>query len=136
MDARCMAKLLASIAADKTRLRERGALIFGGETTVEVHGNGLGGRNQETTLCAAEKIAGLDGVVVAAMGTDGIDGHSSAAGAIVDGRTCERASIKKLDSREFLERNDSFNFFRQLNDSLITGRTGTNVGDVYLVVRV
>lgn len=136
MDARCMAKLLASIAADKTRLRERGALIFGGETTVEVHGNGLGGRNQETALCAAENIAGLDGVVVAAMGTDGIDGHSSAAGAIVDGRTCERASIKKLDLRDFLERNDSFNFFRKLNDSLITGRTGTNVGDIYLVLRV
>ena len=136
MDARCMAKLLASIAADKTRLRERGALIFGGETTVEVHGNGLGGRNQETALCAAENIVGLDGIAVAAMGTDGIDGHSSAAGAIVDGRTCERASTKKLDSRDFLERNDSFNFFRKLNDNLITGRTGTNVGDIYLVVRV
>ena len=136
MDARCMAKLLASIAADKTRLRERGALIFGGETTVEVHGNGLGGRNQETALCAAENIAGLDGVVVAAMGTDGIDGHSSAAGAIVDGCTCERASAKKLDFRDFLERNDSFNFFRRLNDNLMTGRTGTNVGDIYLVLRV
>ena len=136
MDARCMAKLLASIAADKTRLRERGALIFGGETTVEVHGDGLGGRNQETALCAAENIAGLDGVVVAAMGTDGIDGHSSAAGAIVDGCTCERASRKKLDLKEFLERNDSFSFFRKLNDCLITGRTGTNVGDIYLALRV
>jgi len=136
MDARCLAKLLASIAADKARLRERGALIFGGETTVEVHGNGLGGRNQETALCAAENIAGLDGVVVAAMGTDGIDGHSSAAGAIIDGRTCERAGIKRLDWGKFLERNDSFNFFRKLGDSLMTGRTGTNVGDIYLVMRV
>jgi glycerate-2-kinase len=136
MDARCMARLLASIAADKARLREPGAVIFGGETTVEVHGSGLGGRNQETALCAAESIAGMDGVVVAAMGTDGIDGHSSAAGAIVDGRTCERASKKKLDLREFLERNDSFSFFIRLNDSLITGRTGTNVGDIYLALRV
>ena len=136
MDAKCMAKLLTSIAADRTRLLERGALIFGGETTVEVHGEGLGGRNQETALYAAERMVGLDGVVVAAMGTDGIDGHSSAAGAIVDGRTCERARRGNLELREYLDQNDSFNFFRKLHDNLITGRTGTNVGDVYLVLRV
>ena len=136
MDARCMAKLLTSIGGDKTRLHERGAVIFGGETTVEVHGNGLGGRNQETALCAAENLAGLDGVVVATMGTDGIDGHSSAAGAIVDCYTFHRARKKKLNPGAFLARNDSFNFFRKLNDCLITGRTGTNVGDIYLVLRV
>ena len=136
MDAKCMAQLLASIAGDRVRLRERGAMIFGGETTVEVHGSGLGGRNQETALCAVERIAGLDGISVTAMGTDGIDGHSIAAGAIVDGRTSERARAKRLDMRRFLERNDSFTFFRKLKDNLITGRTGTNVGDIYLVVSV
>jgi len=136
MDAKCMSQLLASIANDKVGLRERSAAIFGGETTVEVHGNGLGGRNQETVLYAAARISGLDGIAVAAMGTDGIDGHSTAAGAIVDGRTNERANIRRLNMRKFLDQNDSFTFFRKLNDNLMTGRTGTNVGDMYLVVSV
>ncbi len=136
MDAKCMGKLLASIAADKRRLGEHGALIFGGETTVDVHGDGLGGRNQETALWALEDVSGLDGVAIATMGTDGIDGNSKAAGAIIDGHSSERADRKKLDSKRFLERNDSFRFFRRLNDSLMTGRTGTNVGDIYLVISV
>ena len=136
MEAKCMAQLLASIANDKVRLREQGAVIFGGETTVEVHGNGLGGRNQETALYAAGRISGLDGIAVAAMGTDGIDGHSTAAGAIVDGRTNERARKQRLDMGKFLDQNDSFSFFRKLKDNLMTGRTGTNVGDIYLVVSV
>jgi glycerate 2-kinase len=136
MDARCMGKLLASIAADKKRLHDRSALIFGGETTVEVHGDGLGGRNQETALCAVDGISGLDGIAIAAMGTDGIDGHSHAAGAIIDGLTSNCAHRKKLDSEDFLARNDSFRFFKRLDDTLMTGRTGTNVGDIYLVISV
>ena len=136
MDARCMGKLLASIASDKRRLGEQGAMIFGGETTVDVQGDGLGGRNQETTLLAVEDISGLDGIVIAAMGTDGIDGNSNAAGAIIDGHTSDRANRRKLEPKRFLSRNDSFHFFKRLNDSLLTGRTGTNVGDIYLVISV
>ena len=136
MDATCMGKLLASIASDKWRLGEQGALIFGGETTVDVRGKGRGGRNQEVALCAVDRIAGLDGVALAAMGTDGIDGNSKAAGAIADGYTTKRAEIRNLDQGKFQVQNDSFTYFNKLNDCIITGRTGTNVGDLYLLVAV
>ena len=136
MDATCMGRLLASIAGDKRRMGERGALIFGGETTVHVRGKGRGGRNQEVALYAVGGIAGIDGVAIAAMGTDGIDGNSKAAGAIVDGYTAKRAEIKNLDQSKFLVRNDSFSYFNKLNDSIIIGRTGTNVGDLYLLVTI
>lgn len=111
-------------------------MIFGGETTVDVRGKGRGGRNQEVALCAVDRIAGLDGVAIAAMGTDGIDGNSKAAGAIVDGYTAKRAEIKNLDQEKVLARNDSFTYFSKLKDSIITGRTGTNVGDLYLLAAV
>lgn len=137
-EARSMGILLAAVAtASKLHndpIRRSGAIIVGGETTVEVKGKGLGGRTQETVLSAVEGIAGLDGAVIAAFGTDGIDGNSRAAGALADGRTAQRAKAKRLDPRVFLARNDSFRFFRRLNDNLITGRTGTNVGDLYLVL--
>jgi glycerate 2-kinase len=137
-EARSMGKLLAAIAtATKLHndpINKTGAIIIGGETTVEVKGSGLGGRSQETALSAVEGIAGLDGTVIAALGTDGIDGNSVAAGALVDGRTAQRAKRKRVDPKSFLTRNDSFRFFRRLNDNLITGRTGTNVGDLYLLL--
>jgi glycerate 2-kinase len=136
MDAACMGRLLASAVRDKRRMGERGALIFGGETTVDVRGKGKGGRNQEVALHAVNGIPGIDGVAIAAMGTDGIDGNSEAAGAIIDGYTAKRAEIRNLDQSKFLARNDSFSYFNELNDSIITGRTGTNVGDLYLLVTV
>jgi glycerate 2-kinase len=137
MEAKQMGRLLASLA---TGLREHGkpsgsrGIIVGGETTVEVKGRGKGGRNQETVLWTVEGIAGLEGTLVAALGTDGIDGNSTAAGALADGRTAHRAKKRHLNVRSFLVRNDSYRFFRSLGDSLVTGRTGTNVGDLYLVI--
>jgi glycerate-2-kinase len=110
------------------------AVILGGETTVQVRGDGIGGRNHETVLSAVEQIASLDGAVVAALGTDGIDGNSPAAGAIADGTTLQRAKRKGLEPQVFLARNDSYRFFRHLNDNLVTGRTGTNVADLYLLL--
>jgi glycerate 2-kinase len=131
-------KLLASIAQERKQCEESvphsGALILGGETTVQVKGNGIGGRNQETVLSAVEQIANLDGTVVAALGTDGIDGNSPAAGAIADGNTAERANRRRLNPHDFLARNDSYRFFKRLNDSLVTGQTGTNVADLYLML--
>jgi glycerate 2-kinase len=139
MEARSLGSLLASIAVESERfdqpLRGSGALLLGGETTVEVKGSGKGGRNQETIISAVERIAGLRGVVVAALGTDGVDGNSSAAGAIVDGYSMARATRLGLNVWEFMNRNDSYSFFRKLGDNIVTGRTGTNVGDLYLVVR-
>jgi glycerate 2-kinase len=139
MEARSLGRLLASIAIESERfdqpLRGSGALLLGGETTVEVKGSGKGGRNQETAISAVERIAGLRGVVVAALGTDGVDGNSPAAGAMVDGYSMARATRLGLNVWEFMNRNDSYSFFRKLGDNLVTGRTGTNVGDLYLVVR-
>jgi glycerate 2-kinase len=140
MEAQSLGSLLASIAVESARfhrpLRGSDALILGGETTVEVRGSGKGGRNQETALSAVERIAGLQGIVVAALGTDGIDGNSPAAGAMVDGRSKMRASQLGLNVGSFLKRNDSYAFFRKLGDNIVTGRTGTNVGDLYMILRV
>jgi glycerate-2-kinase len=136
IEASQMGKFLASIAVEQAeRSFSHGPIVLGGESTVLVRGNGIGGRNQELALSSVEGIAGLDGVVIGALGTDGIDGNSRAAGAIVDGATLGRAQRKGLMAKEYLARNDSYNFFRALNDNLVTGRTGTNVGDIYLVVR-
>jgi glycerate-2-kinase len=99
-----------------------------------VKGEGIGGRIQETALSAAEDIAGVKGIVIASLGTDGIDGNSKAAGAMVDGDTVFRAKRQQMNPHDFLERNDSYRFFRRLSDNLVTGPTGTNVGDLYLVV--
>jgi glycerate-2-kinase len=135
IEASQMGKFLASIAVDREeRQIPHGPIVIGGESTVLVRGNGIGGRNQELALSSVEGIAGLDGVVIGALGTDGIDGNSKAAGAIVDGATLGRAKRMGLRPKQYLARNDSYNFFRALNDNLLTGRTGTNVGDIYLVV--
>jgi glycerate 2-kinase len=139
MEARSLGSLLASIAQESERfdrpLRAPSAIILGGETTVDVKGNGKGGRNQETILSAVERVADLQGVAIAALGTDGIDGNSSAAGAMADGHSMTRSIRLRLDARKFIDRNDSFRFFRKLGDNIVTGRTGTNVGDLYLLVR-
>ena len=139
MEARSLGKLLASVARDSEQfggpVKVPGALVFGGETTVEVRGNGEGGRNQEVVLSSVEGIDGLNGVAIAALGTDGVDGNSPAAGAIADPQTIVRAKRRGLRVHDFAERNDSYNFFRKLNDNIRTGPTGTNVGDLYLLIR-
>lgn len=105
-------------------------LLLGGETTVTVKGEGIGGRNQELVLSAALGIAGLKTTTIASFSTDGIDGPTDAAGAIADGFTIQRAEQLGLDPLSYLENNDSYHFFKELGDLLITGPTGTNVMDV------
>lgn len=138
MEASRMGKLLASLGNGWKQWGERPsgsrAAILGGETTVQVKGKGAGGRNQETVLWAVEDIANLDGVVIAALGTDGTDGNSKAAGALADGKTTDRAKRKRLEPNDFLARNDSYRFFRELSDNLVTNATGTNVADIYLMI--
>ena len=109
-------------------------VISGGETTVTVKGKGLGGRNQEFALAAAIDIEGLGPVAILSGGTDGTDGPTDAAGAIVDGATIERAQGSRLNAHEFLRKNDSYHFFQALDDLLITGPTYTNVMDLRLVL--
>jgi glycerate-2-kinase len=140
MEAKSLGKLLASIGVSSKIFREpirgSGAIIVGGETTVDVTGNGMGGRNQHTALSALIDIEGQSGLAIVAFGTDGIDGNSPAAGAIVDGNSGKRARRRRVDPQEFIARSDSFHFFKKLNDNIFTGRTGTNVGDIYITVKV
>ena len=109
-------------------------IISGGETTVTVRGDGLGGRNQEFALAAAIEIDGLAGVVALSGGTDGTDGPTDAAGGIVDGATLQRARDKGLDAKDYLQRNDSYHFLKATGDLLITGPTLTNVMDLRLLL--
>ncbi len=136
-EARHVGTVLASIGREELRFNgpiERPAFIIaGGETTVTVIGSGKGGRNQELALSSAFGIQGLKGAVIASVGTDGIDGHSEAAGGIVDSESLNRALEKDLDARALLANNDSWGFFEGISDALLTGPTGTNVNDVMVV---
>jgi len=111
-------------------------IISGGETTVNVTGKGLGGRNQEFALAAALEIAGLENTVVLSVGTDGTDGPTDAAGAFADSTTLRRASVIGIDPLQYLSDNDSYNFFRKLGDLFITGPTNTNVMDLRIILVV
>lgn len=110
------------------------ALVFYGESTVRVKGEGKGGRNQELAIWGAEKIAGYDSVTWLSAGTDGVDGPTDAAGAVVDGETLAKAEGLGLDYREFLDRNDSYHFHEKAGTLLTTGPTGNNLMDLQIVV--
>ena len=111
-------------------------VISSGETTVRVTGRGTGGRNLELTLAVAELVAAMPGTVAAAsIGTDGIDGTSGVAGAIVDSTTMARAQAGGLEApSHYLAANDSFAFFASLDDVIRLGRTDTNVGDLQVIL--
>ena len=112
-----------------------GVTVFAGETTVKVTGRGRGGRNQEAALVAARQLAGDASTIFATLGTDGIDGPTEAAGALVDGETISRGITQGLDVDLFLADNDSGTYLEAIGDLLVTGPTGTNVGDVWVVWR-
>jgi len=110
-------------------------VISGGETTVTIRGKGLGGRNQEFCLAAALDLIGLPPrVALLSGGTDGDDGPTKAAGAIVDPLTVRRGKEAGIEAVDFFNNNDSYHFFEKTNDLLITGPTDTNVMDVRLVL--
>jgi glycerate 2-kinase len=132
--ARSHSALVKEIALTDKPVRRPACVISGGETTVTVRGDGLGGRNQEFALAAAIQIDGLDGAVVLSAGTDGTDGVTDAAGGIVDGSTIQRGRAKGLDATAFLTRNDSNRFLKATDDLLITGPTFTNVMDLQVML--
>jgi glycerate-2-kinase len=138
-EAREVGEMLGDLVMEKRAEKERDSLerviVAGGETTVKVKGAGKGGRNQELVLGALEVIEG-EGIAIASIGTDGIDGMTDAAGAIADGNSLKRCSGLRLSPRKYLENNDSFNFFKGLNDLIFTGPTGTNINDVMVMVIV
>jgi len=104
-------------------------LLSGGETTVTVRGPGRGGRNSEYLLALGLALGGHPGICAVACDTDGIDGASPAAGAIVTSDTLARARRAGVDPLAALAANDSYGFFAALGDLVVTGPTGTNVND-------
>jgi glycerate 2-kinase len=109
-------------------------ILSGGETTVTIKGNGLGGRNQEFALAGALEISGIEKIVLLSGGTDGTDGPTDATGAVADHTTVQRAKSMGLDPKAHLKNNDAYPFFKKLGDLLITGLTHTNVMDVRIML--
>jgi hydroxypyruvate reductase len=128
--ARMHAAIAREIACTGRPAKPPACIITGGETTVTLRGQGLGGRNQEFVLAAAIDIAGLDRTVVFSAGTDGTDGPTDAAGAVADGETLGR----NPEAARFLENNDSYHYFQPLGDLVMTGPTNTNVMDVRVIL--
>jgi glycerate 2-kinase len=130
------AKIVGAEIAQRIRPAPPGtALIYGGETTVTLPMDcGRGGRNQELVLAATLALADSS-ALVGAMGTDGIDGSSLAAGAIADGRTMLRANEMGMVAADYLERHDSDPFFGRLGEAIVTGVTGTNVADLVIALQ-
>jgi glycerate 2-kinase len=137
-EAREVAAEVAALAwgahAEGESARTPAAFLLGGETTVTVRGRGRGGRSQELALAAALEVEDEPGVVVAAVGTDGRDGPTDAAGGIVDGETVARGRTQGADARDALERNDAYTFLHAVGGLIVTGPTGTNVNDLVLVL--
>lgn len=132
--AKVHAAILKEILKSGSPLPRPACVLSGGETTVTIQGDGLGGRNQEFVLAAAIEIAGMDNVVCFSAGTDGTDGPTDAAGAIADGATVSRARALSLDPQRALRNNDSYHFFDPLGDLLRTGPTNTNVMDLRILL--
>ena len=137
-EARAVAQVAAAIAKEihhhQRPVAKPACVIWGGETTVTLKGHGRGGRNQELALAAAIAIDGQPDTLIAALGTDGTDGPTDAAGAIVTGDTLSRARALGLDAPAYLADNDAYPFFQSLGDLIITGPTGTNVNDLLFVL--
>jgi hydroxypyruvate reductase len=130
--ARLHAAIARQIRTSGQPLKTPACIVSGGETTVTIRGKGKGGRNQEFALAAAIDLDGLKDALVFSAGTDGTDGPTDAAGALADGKTCERAGMDA--AKRALAENNSYPFFEKLGDLVITGSTGTNVMDVHLVL--
>lgn len=106
------------------------ALLAGGETVVHLKGSGLGGRNQELVLAAAEVLDGIPDAALISVGSDGTDGPTDAAGGYADGDTVKELAAKRMDIRAYLDDNDAYHALQAVENLIITGPTGTNVNDV------
>ncbi len=130
---RMLAAFARQICATDLPVPRPACLIAGGETTVTLTGNGLGGRNQEMALGAVIDLAGLSNVYLVTLATDGNDGPTDAAGAVVTGETFSRALALGLNPHHYLSNHDSYHFFDPLGDLIRTGPTHTNVNDLAFV---
>ena len=130
---RMLAAIAREIAGSGNPIPRPACLVLGGETTVTLRGNGLGGRNQELALAAVADVAELADIVLVTLATDGGDGPTDAAGAVVTGETLAQAHAQGLKAADFLARNDAYHFFAPLDDLLRPGATRTNVNDLALL---
>jgi len=119
---------------DNNEIEKPVCLLFGGETTLKVTGNGLGGRNQHLALIIAMKLQNIQGITVLAAGTDGSDGPTEATGAVIDSDTMHLALSLNADPERFLNEFDSFHFFKKTGGHIITGPTMTNVMDMIVII--
>jgi len=137
-EARVIGRLLAAVACELAAsgqpVPRPACVILGGETTVTLRGQGRGGRNQEMALAAVRDLAGLSDVALITLATDGGDGPTDAAGAVVTGETLARAAEQQLDPDAYLANNDAYAFFAALGDLLQPGPTNTNVNDLAFVL--
>ena len=142
-EAREAARMMAHRARSELAAMKEGekhCLIWGGETTVTVHGSGKGGRNQELALAFAMEIEGVSGLTLLSAGTDGTDGPTDTAGASVNGNTVPQARRLDIAAEPCLAQNDSYSFFHRLDAvagtdcHIITGPTGTNVMDLQIML--
>jgi glycerate 2-kinase len=131
--AQVFSNMIRELAA-RTSARKPLCITAGGEMTVKVHGPGKGGRNTDFCLALASMIEGMENVVILSAGTDGIDGATDAAGAMIDGATSMRAAEQGLDIDIALAENDSYTLLNKLDTLLVTGPTGTNVMDIQMVL--
>ena len=137
-EAREAAKVLCAVAHEIQRsgrpIAPPACLLSGGETTVTLRGDGLGGRNMELALAAGIELAGIDKTLLLSAGTDGTDGPTDAAGAFADGATVSRAEAMDISAARHLADNNAYRFFEPLDDLLITGPTRTNVMDLQILL--
>ncbi len=136
-EAREVARVFAAVAKEIVRygrpLSRPACVVAGGETTVTITGAGMGGRNQELALAAALALDGWQDALIVSLATDGTDGPTDAAGAFASGSTLNRARSLGLSAEKYLADNDSYHFFEQLGDLIVTGPTNTNVNDLVFV---
>ncbi|NHJ06053.1 MAG: glycerate kinase [Candidatus Heimdallarchaeota archaeon] len=131
------AKLLGrEIASEILQENKNTVIIAGGETTVKIRGEGIGGRCQELVLAAGNLLKNTQGIVLAAIGSDGKDGPTDAAGGMIDGLLVEKASKLGFVIGEFLENNNSYNYFKKIKGLIKTGSTGTNIMDLVIAIRL
>lgn len=123
-----------SVLSTNQPVKKPAALIFYGESEVEVKGSGKGGRNQELALICALSLEGQHKVQLLSVGTDGIDGPTDAAGALIDSFTTLKARKKKLSPEEFLQNNDSYHFHKHMDTLIKTGPTGNNLMDLQVLI--
>jgi hydroxypyruvate reductase len=127
-------QLAKRLKVERRKRTNKFCLIAGGETTVTIQGDGKGGRNQELALSAVKELSGVENILFISLATDGDDGPTDSAGAVVNGESRQRAEKFGMFTPAYLSRNDAYNFFNPLGDLIQCGYTGTNVNDLIFLI--